>query len=88
MVPVMRRKIALIAVLGGLATGLGCQHIGGKTDCGYNPADYPIQPVTTPYPTFPIIELPKDPVDPAKKPTGSDTDPKKADKPNGNEGGN
>ncbi len=85
----MRRKIAMIAVLGGLAAGLGCQHIGGKTDCGYNPADFPIAPVTTPYPTFPLIELPKekakDPVDLKAKP-GSDADPKpKAD---GNDGGN
>lgn len=77
----MRRKIAMIAVLGGLAAGLGCQHIGGKSDCGYNPADYPIPPATTPYPTFPLVELPKDmpkdkdPANPKAK-SGSDADPK------------
>ena len=81
----MRRKIALIAVLGGLAAGLGCQHIAGKSDCAYNPADYPIPPVTTPYPVFPLVELPKEPkekekekekVPVPKKATGSDTEPK------------
>ncbi|MBA4189251.1 MAG: hypothetical protein C0467_14740 [Planctomycetaceae bacterium] len=91
----MRRKLAMIAVLGGLAAGLGCQHIGGKSDCGYNPADYQIAPVTTPYPTFPVMDLsqkPKEkdktPVDPKK--TGSDTDPKGAvkDKDKGNDGNN
>ena len=49
----MRRIIAMIAVLGGLAAGLGCQHIGGKTDCGYHPSDYPIGPPTPPYPSAP-----------------------------------
>lgn len=87
----MRRKIAMIAVLGGLAAGLGCQHIGGKTDCGYNPADFPIAPVTTPYPTFPLVELPKenakDPADLKAKP-GSDADPKDKAKGNSNDGNN
>lgn len=77
----MRRKLALIAVLGGLAAGFGCQHIAGKSDCAYNPADYPIPPVTTPYPVFPVVELPKEPKDKEKekvepKKTGSDTEPK------------
>lgn len=79
----MRRKLALIAVLGGLAAGFGCQHIAGKSDCAYNPADYPIPPVTTPYPVFPLVELPKEPVEKEKdkvpvpkKATGSDTEPK------------
>jgi hypothetical protein len=53
MVPVMRRKIALIAVLGGLAAGLGCNHIAGKSDCGFNPSDYPIGPPTPAYPIYP-----------------------------------
>jgi hypothetical protein len=53
MVPVMRRMIAMIAVLGGLSAGLGCQHIGGKSDCGFNPADYPVGPPTPPYPSAP-----------------------------------
>ena len=58
MVTVMRRKIAMIAVLGGLAAGLGCQHIGGKSDCSYNPADYAIGPPTQPYPTYPVLGNP------------------------------
>jgi len=49
----MRRKIAMIAVLGGLAAGLGCNHIGGKQDCGFNPSDYPIAAPTPPYPAAP-----------------------------------
>ena len=65
----MRRKIAMVALLGGLAAGIGCQHIGGKFDCGYNPSDYPIGPPTPPYPTTlaPNVQ-PKD--------KGSDTVPK------------
>ena len=49
----MRRMIAMIAVLGGLAAGLGCQHIAGKSDCGYHPSDYPIGAPTPPYPSAP-----------------------------------
>jgi hypothetical protein len=61
MVPVMRRMIAMIAVLGGLAAGLGCQHIGGKSDCGYSPSDYPIGAATPPYPSSPAptVVVPK-----------------------------
>ena len=47
---VMRRMIAILALLGGLAAGC-CHHIAGKNDCGYNPADYPIGPPTPPHPT-------------------------------------
>jgi hypothetical protein len=54
MVPVMRRLIALLAVLGGLTAGLGCQHIGGKHDCGYHPSDFAIGSPTPPYPTYPV----------------------------------
>ncbi len=55
----MRFKIALIALLGGVTAGLGCcQHIGGKSDCGFNPADYPIGVPTTPYPTTPAARVP------------------------------
>jgi hypothetical protein len=71
MVPVMRRKIALLAVLGGLTAGLGCQHIGGKSDCGFHPSDYQIGPPTPPYPTYPVIVLPKEKVG------GSDMLPRK-----------
>jgi hypothetical protein len=49
MVTVMRRQIAALALLGGLAAGC-CHHIAGKSDCGYNPSDYPIGPPTAPYP--------------------------------------
>jgi len=70
MVPVMRRKIALVALLGGLAAGLGCHHIAGKTDCGYNPSDYPIGGPTPPYPTTPAPSVP------VSKDKGSDPVPK------------
>jgi hypothetical protein len=70
MVKVMRRKIAMVALLGGLAAGLGCHHVGGKFDCGYNPADYPIGPPTVPYPTAPAPNVPP------PKDKGSDTTPK------------
>jgi hypothetical protein len=61
---VMRRKIAMVALLGGLAAGLGCHHIAGKFDCGYNPSDYPIGPPTPPYPSVlapkvPVTDIPK-----------------------------
>jgi hypothetical protein len=51
----------MIAVLGGLAAGLGCQHIGGKHDCGFHPSDYPIGAPTPPYPATPApgVVLPK-----------------------------
>jgi hypothetical protein len=51
MVPVMSRRIAMMALLGGLiAAGLGCRHIGGKCDCQSNPADAVMQGPTPPYP--------------------------------------
>jgi len=59
----MRRRIAMIAVLGGLAVGFGCHHIGGKSDCGHNPADYDIGAPTPPYPSTPapgVVVMPKD----------------------------
>jgi hypothetical protein len=64
MVPVMRRMIAMMAVLGGMTAALGCSHIGGKNDCGYHPSNYPILPPTPPYPAAPApgVILPK--VDP------------------------
>jgi hypothetical protein len=61
MVPAMFRKIATIAVLGVLGAGIGCNHIGGKADCGYNPADYPIHPPTQPYPSFPPVAVAEQP---------------------------
>jgi len=57
MVPVMRRMIAMMTVLGGLTAGLGCQHIGGKSDCGYHPSDYPIAAPTPPYPAIVVPKV-------------------------------
>lgn len=71
----MRRKIAMIAVLGGLAAGLGCYHTAGKHDCGYNPADYPIPAISNPAQTYPVIgPVMADPVIPKSKNGGSDKD--------------
>jgi hypothetical protein len=58
MVLVMRRKIAMVALLGGLAAGLGCHHIAGKNDCGYNPSDYQLSGPTPPYPSTPARSVP------------------------------
>jgi hypothetical protein len=52
----MRRIYALAALCAALAAGLGCQHIGGKCDCGYNPADYPITGPTDPHPSAPVLK--------------------------------
>lgn len=49
----MRRYIVLMGVLAVLVAALGCRHVGGKCDCGYNPADYPIQPPVNPHPSAP-----------------------------------
>ena len=65
MVPVMRFKIAMVALLSGITAGLGCcHHIAGKNDCGYNPSDYPIGPPTPPYPSTlaPSVPASKDKV--------------------------
>ena len=50
----MRRYFALMSVLAALVAALGCQHIGGKCDCGYNPSDYPIAGPTNPHPSQPV----------------------------------
>ena len=55
----MRRYLALMSVVTALAAGLGCQHIGGKCDCGYNPSDYPIMAPTNPYPSAPAASSAK-----------------------------
>jgi hypothetical protein len=49
----MRRYILLMGVLALLGAALGCQHVGGKCDCGYNANDYQIQGPTNPYPSAP-----------------------------------
>jgi hypothetical protein len=54
MVPVMRRRIAMMSVLGLLAAGLGCKHIGGKCDCTAHPADAALPGPTNPYPYSPV----------------------------------
>ncbi len=56
----MRRYIALTFAFAVLTAALGCQHIGGKCDCGYNPSDYPIPPLSPAHPSIPA---------PAVKPT-------------------
>ncbi|VTR91842.1 unnamed protein product [Gemmata massiliana] len=56
----MRRYIALTSVLAALVAAIGCNHVGGKCDCGYNPSDYQISGPTNPYPSAPV---------PATKPT-------------------
>jgi hypothetical protein len=42
-----------MGVLALLVAALGCQHVGGKCDCGFNANDYPIQGPTNPYPSAP-----------------------------------
>jgi hypothetical protein len=64
MVPVMRRYIALTFVFAALVVSLGCQHVGGKCDCGYNPSDYPIHPPTNPYASAPAPAVPAPPAKP------------------------
>jgi hypothetical protein len=55
----MRRYLALMPVFAALVAALGslgCCHIGGKCDCGYNPSDYPIHAPTDPYPSVPVAK--------------------------------
>lgn len=52
----MRRYIALMSVFAALVAAVGCQHIGGKCDCGYNPSDYQIQGPTNPHPSAPVLK--------------------------------
>jgi hypothetical protein len=60
MVPVMRRYIALMVACAVLAFSFGCQHIGGKCDCGFNPDDYHLQPPTNPHASAPAVKpMPK-----------------------------
>ena len=54
----MRRLISTLAVLGLAGAGLGCQHIGGKSDCQAHPSDAVIQGPTNPYPAVPVAALP------------------------------
>ncbi|MBM3981592.1 MAG: hypothetical protein FJ304_15205 [Planctomycetes bacterium] len=52
----MRRYITMLSALALMVAALGCQHIGGKCDCGYNASDYQIQGATNPYPTAPVAK--------------------------------
>lgn len=54
----MRRRIAMIAALGGLAVGFGCHHIGGTSDCGYHPSCSELGRPTPPYPSSPAPGVP------------------------------
>jgi len=58
----MRRTIAMMGVLGLLAAGLGCQHVGGKCDCGAHPSDAIMTPPTPPYPVAPVAGTPVKPL--------------------------
>ncbi|MFM8275080.1 MAG: hypothetical protein ACKODX_22490 [Gemmata sp.] len=53
----MRRYFAPLTALAVLVGALGCQHIGGKCDCGYSPSDHPIPGPTNPYPAAPVSKL-------------------------------
>ena len=52
----MRRFFALIPVAAALVAALGCQHIGGKCDCGASPNDAVPNPIVTPYPAAPVVK--------------------------------
>ena len=52
----MRRYITLMSAFAVLVAALGCQHVGGKCDCGYNPSDYQITAPTNPHPSAPVIK--------------------------------
>lgn len=58
----MRRLIAMMGVLGLVATGLGCQHVAGKCDCGAHPSDAIMTPPNPPYPTAPVAGTPVKPI--------------------------
>jgi hypothetical protein len=55
--PDMHRRMMMTAVVGVLAAGFGCRHVGGKCDCGAHPADAVVQTPTPPYPTAPAPSL-------------------------------
>ena len=52
----MRRYIALMSAFVVLVAALGCQHVGGKCDCGYSPSDYQIAAPTNPHASGPVVK--------------------------------
>ena len=70
----MHRRMMMTAVVGVLAAGFGCRHVGGKCDCGAHPADAVVQSPTPPYPTAPAPSVTPGaptPIPPAGSPTGA-----------------
>lgn len=64
----------MTAVVGVLAAGFGCKHVGGKCDCGAHPGDAVITGPTAPYATAPAPGLPNTaptPIPPATGPAKS-----------------
>jgi len=45
----MRRYVALAAVLGSFAAGLGCKHVAGTCDCANHPDNAVVTPPSQPY---------------------------------------
>lgn len=53
----MRRILASVAACAALAlVAVGCQHVAGKCDCGYNPSDYAITGPTDPHASAPMLK--------------------------------
>jgi hypothetical protein len=53
----MRRIFASVAACAALAlVAVGCQHVGGKCDCGYNANDYHITGPTDPHASAPLVK--------------------------------
>ncbi len=52
----MRRYIALMVAFAVVVAALGCQHVGGKCDCGFSPSDYPIPGPTNPHAAVPVVK--------------------------------
>ena len=60
----MRRYIALMSAFAVLVAALGCQHVGGKCDCGYSPSDYQVTAPTNPHPSAPVVKPVPPPIPP------------------------
>jgi hypothetical protein len=68
----MRRLFASVAACAALAlAAVGCQHVGGKCDCGYNPSDYPIAGPTDPHASAPVLKGAGPNLMPAPTPPGA-----------------